>query len=131
MLWVPPSIHDCQRYQRKVNFKWYREFCISHLHMLIINIINILASISYFSRLQSPPFLMLKAEPEETDDPNDRYEGYCADLAREVATNMGFQYLLKEVPDSNYGSLSNDGTWNGMVGELTEGVWLFLHSLLF
>ena len=70
---------------------------------------------------------MLKKE-EDDGTPrvgNDRYEGYCADLAREVAApdRCNFDYILKEVDDGAYGSFIKDqGSWNGMVGELTTGV---------
>ena len=78
-------------------------------------------------RSQSSPYLMLKKE-EDDGTPrvgNDRYEGYCADLAREVAApdRCNFDYILKEVDDGAYGSFIKDqGSWNGMVGELTTGV---------
>ena len=53
---------------------------------------------------------------------NARYEGYCADLANEVARAVGFDYIIKLVKDSKYGEKEKDGTWNGMVGELTRRV---------
>ena len=53
---------------------------------------------------------------------NDRYEGYCADLAKEIANIVKFKYKLKIVADEKYGERMLNGTWNGMVGELTDGV---------
>ena len=52
---------------------------------------------------------------------NDRYEGYCADLTKNVAEIIGFDYVIKPVNDSKYGS-NDSGTWDGMVGELLRGV---------
>ena len=51
-----------------------------------------------------------------------RYEGYCVDLAKKIAEIVKFKYVLKIVEDGKYGARSENGTWNGMVGELTAGV---------
>jgi len=53
---------------------------------------------------------------------NARFEGYCADLAKEIATIVKFNYELRVVADEKYGERMFNGTWNGMVGELTDGV---------
>ena len=39
---------------------------------------------------------MLKPDPDKKLKGNDRYEGYCADLAREIAENVGFDYLVQQ-----------------------------------
>jgi len=52
---------------------------------------------------------------------NDRYEGYCADLAFKLAELCQFSYELKLVDDGKFGAKVN-GTWNGMVGELIARV---------
>lgn len=61
-------------------------------------------------------------------DGNERYEGYCKDLADLIAEYLKFSYVLKLVNDSNYGGLDPNSPvgWNGMVGELIGKV-----SLLF
>lgn len=54
---------------------------------------------------------------------NDRYEGYCVDLASEIAKHVGIKYKLSVVPDGKYGARDPETkTWNGMVGELVYGV---------
>ena len=77
--------------------------------------------------LQSVPFVDYKRKTDEDVilQGNDRYEGYCADLAQEVAKIVGFQYELKLVADGKYGAKTSIGTWNGMVGELTRHVGSF------
>lgn len=56
-------------------------------------------------------------------DGNDRYEGYCVDLASEIAKHVGIKYKLSIVPDGKYGARDPETrTWNGMVGELVYGV---------
>ncbi len=50
---------------------------------------------------------------------NERYEGYCVDLAAEIAKHCGFKYQLKIVGDGKYGARDAETKiWNGMVGEL-------------
>lgn len=54
---------------------------------------------------------------------NDRYEGYCVDLASEIAKHIGIKYLISIVPDGKYGARDPETRiWNGMVGELVYGV---------
>ena len=76
---------------------------------------------------QSPPYLMLKKEDEDGKPLilNDRYEGYCVDLAKAVSEKCKFDYVLKLVDDGKYGEEVANGTWNGMVGELANEVRMF------
>lgn len=54
---------------------------------------------------------------------NDRYEGYCVDLASEIAKHVRIKYKLSVVADGKYGARDPETkTWNGMVGELVYGV---------
>ena len=46
------------------------------------------------------------------------------DLAKQVSIEVGFDYVFKLVADGNYGLRDSNGTWNGMIGELIDGVWL-------
>ncbi|XP_068737794.1 glutamate receptor 2-like isoform X1 [Montipora capricornis] len=46
------------------------------------------------------------------------YTGYCIDLLNELARTLHFTYEIYVVPDGKYGALTENGTWNGMVGEL-------------
>ncbi|XP_061818989.1 glutamate receptor 1-like isoform X2 [Nerophis lumbriciformis] len=67
------------------------------------------------------PYMMLKKNHEQLVG-NDRYEGYCAELAAEIAKHVGFAYRLELVGDSKYGARDADTKlWNGMVGELFYG----------
>lgn len=71
--------------------------------------------------------MMRKNKVDEMGNPvtgNDRYEGYCAELAKMLANLLGFPYEIRLVPDEKYGEKMGNGTWNGMVGELTTKVGL-------
>ncbi|XP_035035181.1 glutamate receptor 1 isoform X2 [Hippoglossus stenolepis] len=67
------------------------------------------------------PYMMLKKNHEQLVG-NDKFEGYCAELASEIAKHVGFTYRLQLVGDGKYGA-RDSGTkmWNGMVGELVYG----------
>ncbi|KAG7265501.1 hypothetical protein CRUP_003590 [Coryphaenoides rupestris] len=50
------------------------------------------------------------------------YEGYCIDLASEIAKHIGIKYKISVVPDGKYGARDPETKiWNGMVGELVYG----------
>ncbi|XP_061440405.1 glutamate receptor 2 isoform X3 [Rhineura floridana] len=67
------------------------------------------------------PYVMMKKNFELLDG-NDRYEGYCVDLAAEIAKHCGFKYKLTIVGDGKYGARDAETKiWNGMVGELVYG----------
>uniref|UniRef100_A0A672Y5S1 Glutamate receptor n=1 Tax=Sphaeramia orbicularis TaxID=375764 RepID=A0A672Y5S1_9TELE len=67
------------------------------------------------------PYMMLKKNHEQFVG-NDKYEGYCAELASEIAKHVGFVYRLELVGDGKYGARDHQTKmWNGMVGELVYG----------
>uniref|UniRef100_A0A8C9WE14 Glutamate receptor n=1 Tax=Scleropages formosus TaxID=113540 RepID=A0A8C9WE14_SCLFO len=67
------------------------------------------------------PYVMYK----KSDKPlygNDRFEGYCLDLLKELSNILGFSYEVKLVGDGKYGAQNDKGEWNGMVRELIDHV---------
>eukprot|EP00094_Tigriopus_californicus_P005738 TCALIF_05531-PA protein Name:"Similar to KBP Probable glutamate receptor (Gallus gallus)" AED:0.18 eAED:0.18 QI:0/0/0/0.5/0.6/0.5/6/0/780 len=52
-------------------------------------------------------------------DVNDN-TGYFVDVLDILADLMHFQVVYQRPPDGRWGSKNDDGTWNGMVGELTN-----------
>ncbi|XP_051537364.1 glutamate receptor 4 isoform X3 [Myxocyprinus asiaticus] len=67
------------------------------------------------------PYVMLKKNWELYDG-NEQYEGYCVDLAFEIAKHIGIKYKISIVPDGKYGARDPETKiWNGMVGELVYG----------
>ncbi|XP_056264992.1 glutamate receptor 2-like isoform X6 [Pseudoliparis swirei] len=73
------------------------------------------------STILEAPYVMLKKNSELLQD-NDRYEGYCVDLATEIAKHCGIRYQLRVVGDGKYGARDAETKiWNGMVGELVYG----------
>ena len=76
---------------------------------------------------------MYKKNHEQLEG-NERYEGYCVDLAYEIAKHVRIKYKLSIVGDGKYGARDPETKiWNGMVGELDYGVSFFplrFHLLL-
>ncbi|KAM7395268.1 hypothetical protein PAMA_006842 [Pampus argenteus] len=72
------------------------------------------------STILEEPYVMFK----KSDKPlygNDRFEGYCIDLLRELSGILGFRYELRLVEDGKYGAMDEGtGQWNGMVRELMD-----------
>ncbi|XP_073710173.1 glutamate receptor 3b isoform X3 [Misgurnus anguillicaudatus] len=67
------------------------------------------------------PYVMFKKNHMHLEG-NDKYEGYCVDLASEIAKHVGIKYRLSIVMDGKYGARDPETkTWNGMVGELVYG----------
>uniref|UniRef100_A0A8C2G855 Glutamate receptor n=1 Tax=Cyprinus carpio TaxID=7962 RepID=A0A8C2G855_CYPCA len=67
------------------------------------------------------PYVMLKKNWEMYEG-NDQFEGYCVDLASEIAKHIGIKYKISIVPDGKYGARDPETKiWNGMVGELVYG----------
>ena len=59
------------------------------------------------------------------------YEGYCIDLLNELARNLKFTYEIYPSPDGLYGAETENGTWNGLMGELTNKVCKNYYIALF
>uniref|UniRef100_A0A183EB71 Glutamate receptor n=1 Tax=Gongylonema pulchrum TaxID=637853 RepID=A0A183EB71_9BILA len=74
------------------------------------------------------PFVMLKrvipGEPKRIG--NDRFEGYCVDLIKLLATNIsGFGSYEIFIADGNkYGQRQDDGSWDGMIGYLLNEAYM-------
>ncbi|XP_063288172.1 glutamate receptor 3 isoform X1 [Pelobates fuscus] len=67
------------------------------------------------------PYVMKKKNYDQLDG-NEKYEGYCVDLASEIAKHVGIKYKLSIVEDGKYGARDPETKiWNGMVGELVYG----------
>ncbi|XP_008110135.1 glutamate receptor 2 isoform X5 [Anolis carolinensis] len=71
--------------------------------------------------IMESPYVMAKKNIDLLEG-NERYEGYCVDLAAEIAKHCGFKYKLTIVADGKYGARDAETKiWNGMVGELVYG----------
>uniref|UniRef100_H2ZWF2 Glutamate receptor n=2 Tax=Latimeria chalumnae TaxID=7897 RepID=H2ZWF2_LATCH len=46
------------------------------------------------------------------------YRGFSIDVLDALSSYLGFKYEIYIAPDHKYGSPQEDGTWNGLIGEL-------------
>ncbi|KAL3254855.1 hypothetical protein MRX96_046726 [Rhipicephalus microplus] len=74
---------------------------------------------NFITTTLNAPYVMEKG-PLEKMVGNDRFEGFCVDLLREMSRLLGFHYQLRLVRDGAYGSRTSHGHWNGMVRELLD-----------
>ncbi|KAK1156006.1 glutamate receptor ionotropic, kainate 4-like isoform X1 [Acipenser oxyrinchus oxyrinchus] len=63
------------------------------------------------------PYVMLRPKHQELEG-NERYEGFCVDMLKELADILKFNYKIQLVGDGVYGVSEANGSWTGMVGEL-------------
>ncbi|XP_078600206.1 glutamate receptor ionotropic, kainate 3-like isoform X1 [Branchiostoma floridae x Branchiostoma japonicum] len=49
------------------------------------------------------------------------YDGFCMDILKGLAEELRFDYTLYEVPDGNFGLLTRNGSWDGMIREVIDG----------
>ncbi|KAH8256357.1 hypothetical protein KR032_003393, partial [Drosophila birchii] len=74
------------------------------------------------------PYVMVKEDKNLTG--NIRFEGFCIDLLKAIAQQVGFQYKIELVPDNMYGVyIPETNSWNGIVQELMERANLAVASM--
>lgn len=49
-----------------------------------------------------------------------RYKGFSIDVLDALAKTLGFRYEIYQVADGKYGSPQPNGSWDGLIGELTN-----------
>ena len=76
---------------------------------------------------QENPYVMLRHNHQDLDG-NDRYEGFCVDMLKELADILKFKYRIRLVGDRLYGVPGANGTWTGMVGELISRVYKYIQD---
>ncbi|KAJ2938705.1 hypothetical protein O0L34_g12034 [Tuta absoluta] len=72
------------------------------------------------------PWTMHKLDPDSgepmyTEDGQPVYEGYCIDLITKLAEAMDFDYEIITPKSGGFGKKLPNGTWDGVVGDLTRG----------
>nr|QRF71025.1 ionotropic receptor [Semiothisa cinerearia] len=72
------------------------------------------------------PWTMPKLDPESgvqlvTEEGQPQYEGYCIDLIARLSETMGFDYEIVTPKSGGFGRKLDNGTWDGVVGDLMLG----------
>ncbi|KAL0108697.1 hypothetical protein PUN28_014089 [Cardiocondyla obscurior] len=63
--------------------------------------------------VQHPPFMMYNNQ-------TGKWYGFCIDLLDAIRETVPFEYEVREVEDHEFGSLSENGSWNGLMRELID-----------
>ncbi|XP_065292905.2 glutamate receptor ionotropic, kainate 2-like isoform X1 [Dermacentor albipictus] len=69
--------------------------------------------------VESRPYTMLHPEGSNMTG-NDRFYGYCIDLIKMLAREIGFKYEFYLTADGAYGKPQANNEWNGMIRELLD-----------
>ncbi|KAF5287636.1 hypothetical protein FQA39_LY15839 [Lamprigera yunnana] len=67
------------------------------------------------------PYLMESNAPHTTESLSSRYEGYAVDLIELIARELNFTYVFT-ITESNGNYDESSGMWNGVVGDVINGV---------
>jgi len=72
--------------------------------------------------LENRPYVM-KVDGWNNKTGNDRWEGYCVDLIRELSLIRNFKYELRVLEGESppHGTRNEKGEWNGLIRELIDG----------
>lgn len=72
--------------------------------------------------LENRPYVM-KVQGWENKTGNDRWEGYCMDLIRELSQIGNFKYEVRVLQGelASHGARNEKGEWNGLIRELIDG----------
>ncbi|KAF0302297.1 Ionotropic receptor 25a [Amphibalanus amphitrite] len=67
--------------------------------------------------MHDPPYISVVRQ----GDGSYHFNGYLMDLWRTIARELRLTYRLVALPGGGYGSMDENGTWNGLIGELAYG----------
>uniref|UniRef100_A0A8C2B052 Glutamate receptor n=1 Tax=Cyprinus carpio TaxID=7962 RepID=A0A8C2B052_CYPCA len=111
------------KHKHKLVGKWSASGGLNITEVPRQNGMNITDSLSnrslVITTILEEPYVMLKRSDKALVG-NDRFEGFCIDLLKELASILGFSYEIHLVPDGKYGFQDDKGQWNGMIKELME-----------
>ena len=68
------------------------------------------------------PYLLLKSGTNGRE-----FEDFIPDLLDEVSQLVDFNYTIRLVQDGKYTSRNPDGSWNGMIHEVTRRVGTYIN----
>lgn len=79
---------------------------------------------------QESPFVQLRSDHHRFHG-NLKYEGFCIDLLKALAEVLGYTYELYTAPAGRLGTRLGNGSWDGLVGQVSNGVGCSLLPLGF
>ncbi|XP_075751958.1 glutamate receptor ionotropic, kainate 2 [Rhipicephalus microplus] len=68
----------------------------------------------------SEPYVLLRKDSKTSSAGEDRLDGYCVDILRQMALLLGFRFELRLVRDGTYGVVNARGEWSGIIREVMD-----------
>ncbi|KAK8784934.1 hypothetical protein V5799_008701 [Amblyomma americanum] len=68
----------------------------------------------------SEPYVVLRKDSKMASTEEDRLDGFCVDILRQMALLLGFRFELRLVRDGTYGTVNGHGEWNGLMREVMD-----------
>ncbi|KAL3199674.1 hypothetical protein MRX96_043867 [Rhipicephalus microplus] len=68
----------------------------------------------------SEPYVLLRKDSKTSSAGEDRLDGYCVDILRQMALLLGFPFELCLVRDGTYGVVNARGEWSGIIREVMD-----------
>ena len=97
----------------------YMHTCIhKYISTYIQTCIHTHTHIASYIYIQAEPFIYVTRD----ENGDEVFEGLCIDLLNKLSDKMGFDYTISLVADGQYGGQLEDGSWTGLVGDLTRRV---------
>ena len=76
---------------------------------------------------QEEPFVI---ENNQSMYPTQPFRGFCIDMLNKLQDELGFTYTIHHVADGQFGYQDpKTKRWNGLVGEVIDGVSRLLHCV--
>ena len=79
----------------------------------------------------------LNASSPNASSPNapkcgiEHFEGFCIDLASHIAKEIKQEFNICIVPDDMYGAQLDNGSWNGMLGQVVRQVLRHVQGFIY
>ncbi|XP_075750683.1 glutamate receptor ionotropic, kainate 1-like [Rhipicephalus microplus] len=70
--------------------------------------------------IMSEPYVLLRKDLKTSSAGEDRLDGYCVDILRQMALLLGFRFELRLVRDGTYGVVNSRGKWSGIIREVMD-----------
>ncbi|KAL1438641.1 hypothetical protein MTO96_047889 [Rhipicephalus appendiculatus] len=68
----------------------------------------------------SEPYVVLRKDSKSASAGEERLDGFCVDVLRQMALLLGFRFELRLVRDGTYGTVNARGEWSGIIREVMD-----------
>ncbi|XP_075750681.1 glutamate receptor ionotropic, kainate 3-like [Rhipicephalus microplus] len=79
---------------------------------------------NYITATLSEPYVLLRKDSKSASAGEDRLDGYCVDILRQMALLLEFCFELRLVRDGTYGVVNTRGEWSGIIREVMNRLFI-------